>query len=161
MVQRDVLTNVDGRLDHMDLDPAAASSTSPPIATTPSKSFTFRTAPRDSRSPIFRSRRASLFIPDSRRVAVACDASVRVFKADEAGRLTPERSVEFTGRPDNIRYDPEAKRVYVGRAEALGSFDVNTGREGPRDQAPRSSPRRSSSSRAPTATSSMSPPRAP
>jgi hypothetical protein len=136
MVQRDVLTNVDGRLDHMALDPttkvlyvAAYRNNSLEALHVPDS--TTRQSIPDLSEPA-----GVLFIAESRRVVVGCDGGVHIFKAAADGKLTAERMVPIEGAADNIRYDAAAKRVYVGHAEAIASFDIETGERGPEIKLP-------------------------
>jgi DNA-binding beta-propeller fold protein YncE len=136
MVQRDVLSNVDGRIDHMAFDPvsqclyvAALRNDTLEVLHVPDsitvQSVSGLTEPA-----------GIIFDPESRHVVVAAGSSARVFKADAAGKLSPERSVEFGGETDGVRYDSKAKRVYVEHNESIGSFDLDTGEKGPEIKLP-------------------------
>lgn len=127
MVQRNVLPKVDGRLDHMACDPASKTLY---VAAFRNNSLEVQ---RVSDSTTVQSidglsePSGVLFIPEPRRVVVSDFRGVHVFTADASGKLTEERVVPFDAAPDNIRYDAATKRVYVGHAQAIGSFDIETG----------------------------------
>lgn len=136
MVQRDVLANVDGRIDHMAFDPvsqclyvAALRNDTLEVLHVPD-SITLQSVTGLSEPA------GIVFIAESRRVVVASGSSARVFKADAAGKLTPERSVEFNSETDGVRYDEKAKRVYVEHADSIGSFAIDTGEKGPEIKLP-------------------------
>ncbi len=130
MVQRDVLTNVDGRLDHMALDPttqilyvAAYRNNSLEALHVPDS--TTRQSIPDLSEPA-----GVLFIAESRRVVVGCDGAVHVFKAAADGKLGSERKIPIEGAAGNLQYDAASKRIYFSHAESIGSFDIETGERG-------------------------------
>jgi len=69
-----------------------------------------------------------LVLGDQKRVLVSCgDGSVRVFSIGDKGVLSPEREVRLGGEADLMRYDPAAKRVWVGHGRNVSRFDPATG----------------------------------
>src|SRR5258705_2905949 len=69
---------------------------------------------------------AALYLPDLNRLAVSNseDGTVKVFDGDSFKLID---TIKFRDDADNMRYDPEAKRVYVGYGEgAIGVFDATT-----------------------------------
>src|SRR5258706_6586951 len=69
---------------------------------------------------------AALYMPDLNRLAISNSAggTVKIFVA---GNFKLIDTVKFPDDADNLRYDPVAKRVYVGYGEgAIGSFDART-----------------------------------
>lgn len=69
---------------------------------------------------------AALYMPDLNRLAVSNSGggTVKIFDGDSFKLLD---TVKFADDADNLRYDANAKRVYVGYGEgAIGSFDART-----------------------------------
>jgi WD40 repeat protein len=69
---------------------------------------------------------AALYMPDLNRLAVSNseDGTVKIFDGDSFKLID---TIKFPDDADNMRYDPAAKRVYVGYGEgALGVFDATT-----------------------------------
>ncbi len=69
---------------------------------------------------------AALYLPDMNRLAVSNseDGTVKIFDGDSYKLID---TIKFPDDADNMRYDPAAKRVYVGYGEgAIGVFDANT-----------------------------------
>src|ERR1700733_8400375 len=69
------------------------------------------------------------YLPDSNRIVVSSegDGSCKVFDADTYKLID---TVKFSDDADQLRYDPVAKRVYVGYGDgdesAIGVFDATT-----------------------------------
>src|ERR1700733_10824702 len=69
------------------------------------------------------------YIPESNRIVVSneADGSCKVFDADSYKLID---TVKFSDDADQLRYDPVAKRVYVGYGDgdesAIGVFDATT-----------------------------------
>ncbi len=133
MMQRSVLPNVTGRIDHMAADPqtgrlfvAAIRNGSLEVldiqANMVVQSITGLAEPQ-----------GVVYVPELRRLVVSCggDGACRVYQADGAGVLAESARVQFSGEADNLRYDGAAKRVYVAHGRAIGSFDPKTGEKGP------------------------------
>src|SRR5258705_3957428 len=67
---------------------------------------------------------AALYLPDLNRLAVSNseDGTVKIFDGDSFKLID---TIKFPDDADNMRYDPAAKRVYVGYGEgAIGVFDA-------------------------------------
>ncbi len=67
---------------------------------------------------------AALYMPDLNRLAVSNseDGTVKIFDGDSFKLID---AIKFPDDADNMRYDPAAKRVYVGYGEgAIGVFDA-------------------------------------
>jgi len=73
----------------------------------------------------------ALYLPDLNRLVVSSegDGSCKVFDADTYKLVD---TVKFSDDADQLRYDPAAKRVYVGYGDgnesAIGVFDASTGK---------------------------------
>src|SRR6202030_4452342 len=66
------------------------------------------------------------YLPDSNRIVVSNegDGSCKIFNADTYKLID---TVKFPDDADQLRYDPAAKRVYVGYGDgAIGMFDATT-----------------------------------
>jgi DNA-binding beta-propeller fold protein YncE len=77
-------------------------------------------------SGAFNRPQAALYMPDLNRLAVSNseDGTVRIFDGDSFKLID---TIKFPDDADNMRYDPAAKRVYVGYGEgAIGVFDATT-----------------------------------
>lgn len=73
------------------------------------------------------------YLPDSNRIVVSNegDGSCKIFDADTYKLID---TVKFTEDADQLRYDPVAKRVYVGYGDgAIGMFDAVTNKRIPGD----------------------------
>src|SRR5258708_14100041 len=69
---------------------------------------------------------AALYLPDLNRLAVSNseDGTVKIFDGDSYKLID---TIKFPDDADNMRYDPVAKRVYVGYGDgAIGVFDATT-----------------------------------
>src|SRR5882724_11717133 len=69
---------------------------------------------------------AALYMPDLNRLAVSNseDGTVKIFDGDSFKLID---TIKFPDDADNMRYDPAAKRVYVGYGDgAIGVFDAAT-----------------------------------
>src|SRR6266852_5369371 len=69
---------------------------------------------------------AALYLPDMNRLAVSNseDGTVKIFDGDSYKLID---TIKFPDDADNMRYDPAAKRVYVGYGDgAIGVFDATT-----------------------------------
>jgi DNA-binding beta-propeller fold protein YncE len=72
------------------------------------------------------------YMPDSNRIVVASegDGSCKVFDADTYKLID---TVKYSDDADQLRYDPAAKRVYVGYGDdaesAIGVFDATTNKK--------------------------------
>src|SRR5258706_3752083 len=69
---------------------------------------------------------AALYLPDINHLAVSNseDGTVKIFDGDSYKLID---TIKFPGDADNMRYDPAAKRVYVGYGDgAIGVFDGTT-----------------------------------
>src|SRR5215469_2330356 len=69
---------------------------------------------------------AAVYMPELNRLAVSNngDGTVKVFDGDNFRLIG---AVKFASDADNLRYDPEAKRVYCGYGEgSIGVFDATT-----------------------------------
>lgn len=131
MVQRSVLKDVDGKLNHMAFDLKSgrlyvACKATSSVEALDARGMKTAQSVKDVPEPISLS-----FLQDSRRLVVGCgDGTVRVFKANDAGELTKERDVEFRGQVGTVRYDPKAKLVWVGFGKFISSFDPEIGKAG-------------------------------
>ncbi len=133
MIQRSVLNNVAGRVDHMGVDLV---SNRLYVAAKNNGSVEMLDVAGSKQQPAITGLAEPLgllVVSDKRKLVVACggDNSVRVFNLNDAGDPTPERSISFEGETDPIRYDPASGRVFVGHGVNLGSFDLATGERGP------------------------------
>lgn len=73
------------------------------------------------------------YLPDSNRIVVSNegDGSCKIFDADTYKLID---TVKFPDDADQIRYDPVARRVYVGYGDgAIGEFDATTDKRIPGD----------------------------
>lgn len=69
-----------------------------------------------------------LYLPEFNHIVVACagDGSVRFY---DGNSLQGVRTVDLETDADNLRYDPDAKCIYVGYGNgALGAIDAVTGK---------------------------------
>lgn len=131
MIQRNVIRDVTGRMGGMAMDveknilyvAASASNVIEVHNVANSKSIQ---SLKDQDSP-----NELAFIPDSRRLVATCgaDSSCRVFKADDAGVLSPEHRLGFAGETGPLIYDAAAKLCWVGHGVFLSSFDPVTGQK--------------------------------
>jgi DNA-binding beta-propeller fold protein YncE len=70
-----------------------------------------------------------LYVPENDRIVVASsgDGKVRVYNGASFDLV---RTLDFGKNPDNVRYDPVAKRIYVGYGEdeagAIGIIDATS-----------------------------------
>lgn len=132
MIQRSVLMNCDGRIDHMAVDPltnrlyvaARGNNTLETLEVTGSKQLT---PIHDVLEPT-----GLLFIRESRTLVLSCsgDNSVRTYSVSEKGDLTPGKKVQFAGEVDRIEHDAAGKRIYVAHGKRLGSVSLETGQKG-------------------------------
>jgi DNA-binding beta-propeller fold protein YncE len=77
-------------------------------------------------SGAFNRPQAALYLPDLNRLAVSNseDGTVKIFDGDSYKLID---TIKFPDDADNMRYDPAAKRVYVGYGDgAIGVFDATT-----------------------------------
>lgn len=124
MVQRSVLAGVEGRVGHLAYDQTSgrlfvAAQRANSIEVLDATGMKTAQSIKDVPGPS-----GVVLMKDSRRLAVACgDGTVRTFKLDDKGNLTPERTIQLRGEADQLDYDPVAKLLYVGHGMFLSKVD--------------------------------------
>lgn len=129
LVERIKLPDVQGRIDHMDVDVAgrrlfvaALGNNSVEVVDLNRKTVVHRITGLDEPQGI-------RYIPKSRRIVIANggDGSVRVF---DGSTFAEVKQISYSGDADNVRYDASMDRIYVGFGDgALGIIDAVTFKE--------------------------------
>lgn len=126
MIQRSVIPNVEGRLGHLAMDPKSgrlyvAAQRAGSLEVLDASGMKIAQSIKDLPDPS-----GVVFMDDTRRLAVACgDGAVRVYKADDSGQLTLERSIQLRGEADNLAYDAKAKRLWAGHGKFVSWLDLD------------------------------------
>lgn len=123
------MSDVQGRFDHMGVDNKTGRVY---VAVYGDDSVEVLEVPRAKRvyslKAGFSKPQMVLYLPDSNRIVVSNegDGSCKIFDADTYKLID---TVKFPDDADQLRYDPAAKRVYVGYGDgAIGAFDATTGK---------------------------------
>lgn len=122
------LENVEGRIDHFSVDLKGQRLFMSALGNDTLEVFDLRTGRRIHTIPGLGAPQGNCFVPESHRLFVANDEGgiVEIFDGDSFQLLT---SVDYSDDADNVRYDPRARRVFVGYGNgALGILDAESGK---------------------------------
>lgn len=126
LIQAIPLAGVEGRLDHMALDPGGRRLFLAALANRTVEVVDLRAGTRIQSLGGFDEPQGVCFVPSLNRLFVACagDGACHVLEGTSYRRL---RSVRFSDDADNMRYDAAARRTYVGYGSgALGILDAQS-----------------------------------
>lgn len=116
------LPGVEGRIDHMAFDPATGRLFVAALGNDTVEVIDTKTAKPAARITGPKEPQGLAFLPDSGHLVVASgqDAAVRLYGPD----LKPLATLHGLDDADNVRYDPDARQVYVGYGDgALAVID--------------------------------------
>jgi len=129
MIQRNVIRGVTGRLGGMAMD---VENNILYVAATASNTIEVHTVSNSQSvqsvlgqpSPV-----SLIFIQPTRQLIATCatDSTARVFKADDSGQLTLERTLSFAGEPGPVLHDPVANLCWLGHGVFISSFNSTDG----------------------------------
>jgi len=120
------LPRVDGRIDHLAFDAATQRLYVAALGNNTVEVLDVNGAPHLKSLPGFREPQGIAIVPDNRSVAVANGQGegVQLVGADD---YLPGAVIRLGDDADNVRYDPSAKRIYVGFGSgALAAIDPTT-----------------------------------
>lgn len=126
MIQRSVIPGAQGRLGHLAYDDTSgrlyvAAQRSNSLEVLDSGGMKIAQSIKD-----LPDASGVVLVKESRRLAVACgDGTVHVFKVDQSGQLSPERTIQLRGEADNLIYDAKNKRVWVGHGKNVSALDLD------------------------------------
>jgi len=124
------LPDVQGRIDHMSLDPRAGRLFVAALGNDTVEVIDVKAARRVQTIRGLAEPQGVLVVPDRNRLFVASgrDGRLRIY---DATSLAPLQAVPFGDDADNVRLDPTTGRVWVGYGDgALGAVDANGARVG-------------------------------
>ena len=127
MVQTIPLEGVSGRIDHMAADVKGQRLFVAAIGSGSVEVIDLAAGKRTARIKGLKEPQGIAFLPDLNRLVVACagDGTVRLY---DGQTFQPVRTVDLKSDADNVRYDPAARRVYVGYGSgAIAAIDAETG----------------------------------
>lgn len=121
------LPNVQGRIDHLATDTAAQRLYVAALGNNTVEVLDTKASTHVKSLPGFREPQGIAILPDAKLVGIANGQGDGVQLID-AGDWHPSRAVRLGDDSDNVRYDPAAKRLYVGfGGGALASIDAADG----------------------------------
>jgi DNA-binding beta-propeller fold protein YncE len=122
------LPRVEGRIDHLALDPAGERLFVAALGNNTVEVVDLKNGSHLKSLPGFREPQGIATVADAKVIAVANGQGDGVQLID-ASDYRLARSISFGDDSDNVRYDPAAKRLYVGYASgALAAIDPGDGR---------------------------------
>jgi YVTN family beta-propeller protein len=127
-VQTIPLEGVEGRIDHFGFDSKGQRLFVAALGNDTVEVIDLKTATVTQRLKSLRAPQGIAFAPDVDRLAVANDkdGSCRLYD----GTLKPVTTVDLKDDADNVRYDPESHRFWVGYADGgLAAIDAVTGKQ--------------------------------
>jgi DNA-binding beta-propeller fold protein YncE len=122
------LPDVQGRIDHMAVDLAGERLFVAALGNNTLEVIDLRIGKRIRSITGLTEPQGVIYLPEFQRLFVTNggDGSCKVFDGNSLGLLD---TVKFSADADNLRYEPQTKKVYVGYgAGALGTFDAKTGK---------------------------------
>src|SRR5215469_738820 len=113
LVQTIAMSNVKGRIDHMDLDVRGKRLFVAGLENGTLEVVDLQAGKRIHSIPGFKKPQGVLYVPELNKLFVASgdDAMVRVFRGDT---LDPLGSIQLDAGPNRVVYEPHTKVVYVG-----------------------------------------------
>lgn len=121
------LDGVEGRIDHFGVDLKGQRLFVSALGNNTVEVLDLRANQRIHTISGLREPQGVLFVPEFNKVFVANARGGTVVVFDGAN-LKPEGEVHYSDDADNVRYDPQARRVYVGYGDgALGAIDAAAG----------------------------------
>lgn len=121
------LPSVSGRIDHLAIDPARQRLFIAALGNNTLEVVDLAAGKRTQRATGLHEPQGIAYAPDSNRLFVANgkDGRVRIFDALTLQEAAP--AITYDGDADNVRYDPAAKRIYVGYGDgAIGFIDAGS-----------------------------------
>ena len=128
LVQTIALPNVEGRIDHLAVDPQRQRLFLAALGNNTLEVIDLKAGKVIHSIKGLHEPQGIAFIPEADAVYVANggDGNCQAFAADS---LAPLRSVKFSGDADNLRYDAATKLLYAGYGDgAIGIFEALTGK---------------------------------
>jgi DNA-binding beta-propeller fold protein YncE len=127
LVQTIPLPNVEGRIDHMDVDIKGQRLFIAALGNNTVEVLDLRAGKRIRTITGLHEPQGIGFIPEFNKIFVA-NAKTGACEAFDGASFKSIKSIKFPDDADNIRYDAAARRVYVGYGNGgLGIIDVATG----------------------------------
>jgi DNA-binding beta-propeller fold protein YncE len=127
LVQTIPLPNVEGRIDHMAVDLKGQRLFIAALGNNTVEVLDLRAGKRIRSITGLHEPQGVGFISEFNRIFVA-NAKSGACEVFDGSSFKPIKSIKFSDDADNIRYDPAARRVYVGYGSgALGIIDAATG----------------------------------